>query len=43
MGPPFRDRKGSTPLWNDQEMEDIIAFLRTLTDADVRLLPGSPR
>jgi cytochrome c peroxidase len=43
MGSPFRARKGSTPLFNDQEMEDIIAFLRTLTDADVRLPPRSPR
>jgi len=30
------DRKlGEKPIWNDQEIDDVIAFLKTLTDQDL--------
>ena len=35
--PPFGGRAGSPPVLNDVEIGDIVAFLKTLTDAD--LLP----
>ena len=35
--PPFGGRAGSTPALNETEIGDIVAFLKTLTDAD--LLP----
>jgi cytochrome c peroxidase len=35
--PPFGRRPGSAPVLNDAEIGDIVAFLKTLTDAD--LLP----
>jgi cytochrome c peroxidase len=35
--PPFGGRAGSRPVLNDAEISDIVAFLKTLTDAD--LLP----
>ena len=35
--PPFGGRAGSPPVLNDAEIGDIVAFLKTLTDAD--LLP----
>ncbi len=35
--PPFGGRPGSPPVLNDTEIGDIVAFLKTLTDAD--LLP----
>jgi hypothetical protein len=27
--------KGSTPAWTDTEIDDVIAFLQTLSDRDV--------
>jgi cytochrome c peroxidase len=33
--PPFGGRPGSTPALNDAEIGDIVAFLKTLTDADL--------
>jgi len=33
--PPFGGRPGSPPVLNDSEIGDIVAFLRTLTDADL--------
>jgi cytochrome c peroxidase len=39
--------RGSAPAMSDQEMDDLEAFLRTLTDADLPLtlagVPGSAR
>ena len=31
-GPPFGRAKGAKPVLNDQDIEDIVAFLQTLTD-----------
>jgi cytochrome c peroxidase len=31
---PLSKKKGQTPVWNDQEIDDVIAFLKTLNDAD---------
>jgi cytochrome c peroxidase len=40
--PPF-DRHGSdAPALSDNEIEDVIAFLKTLTDADVGQADGAP-
>ena len=33
--PPFGGRRGSTPALNEAEIGDIVAFLKTLTDADL--------
>lgn len=33
--PPFGGRAGSRPVLNDAEIGDIVAFLKTLTDADL--------
>ena len=33
--PPFGGRPGSPPVLNDVEIGDIVAFLKTLTDADL--------
>jgi cytochrome c peroxidase len=35
MDPPFGGRVGQRAALNDREMRDIIAFLKTLTDADL--------
>jgi cytochrome c peroxidase len=32
---PLNLKRGEKPVWNDQEIEDVIAFLKTLEDADV--------
>lgn len=32
--PPFGGRPGSAPALTDAEIDDVVAFLRTLTDAD---------
>lgn len=37
-GPPFGRRPGETPALSDADIDAIVAFLKTLTDADV--LPG---
>ena len=36
---PFGGRPGSPPVLNDSEIGDIVAFLRTLTDADLDAAP----
>jgi cytochrome c peroxidase len=33
---PLARGRGDGPVWNDAEIEDVIAFLKTLNDADVR-------
>lgn len=32
---PLDRRPGQLPAWNEQDIEDVIAFLKTLTDEDV--------
>jgi len=34
--PPFDRQAGGTPALSDDEIDDVIAFLQTLTDADLR-------
>jgi cytochrome c peroxidase len=29
---------GDAPIWSDAEIEDVMAFLRTLTDRDAQYL-----
>jgi len=36
LDPPFDRRPGDAPALDDDEIADLIAFLHTLTDADVR-------
>ena len=36
MEPPFGGRPGGTPSLSDAEVRDIVAFLKTLTDADLQ-------
>jgi cytochrome c peroxidase len=31
---PLTRREGASPAWNDAEIDDVIAFLKTLTDSD---------
>jgi cytochrome c peroxidase len=31
---PLTRAEGGTPAWNDSEIDDVIAFLGTLTDED---------
>jgi len=31
---PLDRQQGGAPVWNDAEVDDVVAFLRTLTDAD---------
>lgn len=33
--PPLNRKPGQKPVWNAQQINDVIAFLRTLTDRDV--------
>jgi len=33
--PPFGGRPGGPPAFSDDDIDDLIAFLRTLTDADI--------
>jgi len=33
---PLTRRPGGTPAWSDADIDDVIAFLETLTDRDVR-------
>jgi cytochrome c peroxidase len=40
---PFDRRAGDTPALSDAESADIIAFLRTLTDADIAPARPAPR
>jgi cytochrome c peroxidase len=32
---PLNRKRGQTPVWNQQDIEDVIAFLRTLLDEDL--------
>ena len=36
-GPPFGGKRGSKPALSERDIADIVAFLGTLTDADVRV------
>jgi cytochrome c peroxidase len=38
---PLTRHEGAAPAWNDAEIEDVITFLKTLTDRDV-LRPSNP-
>lgn len=40
--PPFGRRPGAPPVLNDAEIGDIVAFLKTLTDADLDVGPPPP-
>lgn len=33
---PLDRKRGDKPAWNAQDIDDVIAFLKTLTDADVK-------
>jgi cytochrome c peroxidase len=34
---PFTRQAGGTPAWSESEIDDVIAFLNTLTDRDALL------
>lgn len=34
IDPPLTQKKGDQPVWNAAEIRDVVAFLKTLTDAD---------
>jgi cytochrome c peroxidase len=36
---PLTRSAGGEPAWNDQEIEDVLAFLQTLTDRDAQAAP----
>ncbi len=31
---PLTRKQGEVPVWNDEEIDDVIAFLKTLSDRD---------
>ena len=33
---PMNNHRGAQPIWNDRDIDDVIAFLLTLTDQDVK-------
>ena len=33
---PLTRQEGAAPAWNEAEIDDVIAFLNTLTDADAQ-------
>jgi cytochrome c peroxidase len=33
---PLTRSKGASPAWSDAEIDDVIAFLQTLTDRDAK-------
>jgi cytochrome c peroxidase len=33
---PLNRKRGEAPVWNDQQIDDVLAFLRTLVDKDGR-------
>jgi cytochrome c peroxidase len=33
---PSTRREGDAPAWNDAEIDDVVAFLQTLTDRDAQ-------
>jgi len=37
---PLTRQEGAAPAWNDAEIDDVIAFLKTLTDADAQAALG---
>lgn len=39
---PFGGKKGASPALNAQEINDLLAFLGTLTDADARPARSGP-
>ena len=41
--PPFGGQPGDAPRLSPQEIQDIVAFLHTLTDADQQQRPAPPR
>ncbi len=32
---PLDRKRGEAPVWNEQQIDDVLAFLRTLVDQDV--------
>ncbi len=38
--PPYNRKPGERPALDDREIDDVVAFLRTLTDARYRRAPG---
>ncbi|WP_283148015.1 cytochrome-c peroxidase [Silvimonas soli] len=34
---PLTRKRGGNPAWNDQQIDDVIAFLKTLNDADAQM------
>jgi cytochrome c peroxidase len=34
---PMAHRAGAPPVWSAAEIDDVVAFLSTLTDSDARL------
>ncbi|MET0792811.1 MAG: cytochrome-c peroxidase, partial [Polyangiaceae bacterium] len=40
--PPFGRKPGQAPLLSSSEIEDLIAFLNTLTDADLTVNVDNP-
>jgi cytochrome c peroxidase len=39
---PLNRKLGDKPIWNSQELDEVLAFLRTLTDADVEDKESAP-
>jgi hypothetical protein len=39
---PLTRGKGASPAWSDAEIDDVVAFLKTLTDRDVKTPRISP-
>ncbi|QTO23298.1 cytochrome-c peroxidase [Burkholderia seminalis] len=35
---PMTNHKGGKPIWSDADIKDVMAFLKTLTDSDIRHL-----
>jgi cytochrome c peroxidase len=40
---PFGRKRGEQPSFSDEEIADVVAFLRTLTDADITLAPAAAK
>jgi cytochrome c peroxidase len=40
---PLTRHRGERPVWSEAEIDDVMAFLRTLDDADVSAIDGSGR
>jgi cytochrome c peroxidase len=38
MDEPLTRKAGEKPAWSDEEIEDVVAFLKTLTDRDVTVV-----